>query len=732
MIMKWYLSFEKAIKEKPYSTWIILGVIITITWLVYSPATKYGFITNWDDNINVTQNKYISEFSYKSISTLFNKNEPIPEPRLVWFSYMIDYHFFKLNANGYHMHSLWWHLFNILIVFLLAQSLFKNRLSALLVATVFAFHPMSVEAVVWITGRKDLMFTAFYLLAMFVYIKWNSKSNHPFAFLIIIGLSYLSSLSKIQSITFPLSLILIDWYLNRDIKPMLLIEKIVIIWLLWINPSHLNFLTAIIIYPISYYLNAYVKSQKSNIYVTIGLLASFLIISTQVYDSFIVAISISLLIASNFFGRFQTQQYSIKISKRMLAIVGILFSASLIWFLLVSDTLMAYQFSRGLEFQKFGFIDRIFMAAYSLSHYIIKFFIPFGHSLIQPYPLKIDGLLPTSYYLSPLFLVFLFGFVFYFLKKKRDTFREIVFFILLFLIAISPVLHLIPIHGHLITADRYSYMSFFALSCLLIYLVNNVIKFKHSFLLFSIISLSFISIISIRIPLWKNEKVLFDQVIQKHPDFALAYNNRGFWYYNRGNLNEAEKDFVKAVEFDTSSKESFYNLSLIYVKQNNIFKAIETLNQIDTIETYVDGLYLRAYCLKKTEQLYAALQDFNTLIKLEPTHFYGLYNRGVIYYLMGDYRKSINDYKSALVIQPNFHQAYDAIGNSYLMSENYDSSLICYNKAISMESNIAEYYINKAECLIRMGKISEACLPLNEALKRNHPRASELLRTFCK
>lgn len=734
--MTWVLNFLKQIETKSYLQWVILGLVLFISWIVYSTSAHYGFITNWDDNINITQNKYITNLSANSIDTLFDMNQPIPEPRFVWFTYMIDYHFFKLEPYGYHVHSLLWHLLNVILVFLLARLLFKNKITALFMSMIFALHPMNIEAIVWITGRKDLIFTSFYLLAILIYIKYSFKSRHPFWFILVLFLAYMSSLSKIQSITFPLILILIDWFLQRKINPIVIIEKALIIWLLWLNPSHLNIITTLLLYPISFYFIQYLKSQKIKPIIVLILLFVFVFAGFKIKGFKLITSVLAFL----FLGQFLLIKYSDFFGKhkfnhsyKRMAFIVIIATAVLLTILFVNNTVLGYLIERGLNFDKFTIIDRLFLASYSVSHYIIKFFVPFGHSVIQPYPLKINGLLPILYYLSPAFLLLLFGLGYYFVKKMKASSRELIFFALFFLITISPVLHLIPIYGHLITADRYSYMSYFGLSGLLFVAFKQVSKsFKYQIHIFVIILISFVSINMFRIPIWKNEKVLFDQVIKKHPNFALAYNNRGFWYYNKGNLIEAEKDFKKSTDLNPDNKIALYNLSLIYVQQNDIHKAISTLNRIDSLDSYIDGLYMRAYCYKRLNRFNDALSDFDKLIKMAPNHIFGLYNRGVTLYLIEKYDLAIKDYSTVIELQPKFHQAYDAIGNAYLMKGNYDIALINFDKAIQLETRISDYYINKAECLIKMGRIDEICSPLQEASKMNHPKAADLLRNYCK
>ncbi|MEZ5059824.1 MAG: hypothetical protein R2879_22555, partial [Saprospiraceae bacterium] len=98
----------------------------------------------------------------------------------------------------------------------------------LIIATLlFGIHPMRVESVAWITERKDVLFASFYFGAIYTYIlslkdTYNSAKWKWWT----LGLFILSLFSKIQAVSLPLSLLAIDYWLNRPLKLKLLIEKI--------------------------------------------------------------------------------------------------------------------------------------------------------------------------------------------------------------------------------------------------------------------------------------------------------------------------------------------------------------------------------------------------------------------------------------------------------------------------------------------------------------------------
>lgn len=202
--------------------WNIGGLLILIiTFLIFSPAIQYDFV-NWDDDVNVYKNENVTNFNVKrmfSESVIGGYN---PASTL---SLAIDY---KL-ANGepwlFHFNNILLHVLCTLLVFVLLKRLEISFFITIIVTILFGIHPMRVESVVWITERKDVLFGLFYLLSLVLYVDFAKSKKSVFLLFSLVAFIF-SLLSKIQAVTLPLSLLLIDYWLNRKFNFRLIIEKI--------------------------------------------------------------------------------------------------------------------------------------------------------------------------------------------------------------------------------------------------------------------------------------------------------------------------------------------------------------------------------------------------------------------------------------------------------------------------------------------------------------------------
>jgi tetratricopeptide (TPR) repeat protein len=196
-------------------------IILIVTFLIFSPAIQYNFV-NWDDDVNVAENKNVTTFN---VSGIFTESVIGGYNPLSILSLAIDY---KL-ANGepwlFHLNNILLHLLCTLLVFVLLKRLGISFFISLVVTILFGIHPMRIESVVWITERKDVLFGLFYLLSLILYLDF-AKNRKTVFFVLSILAFILSLLSKIQAVTLPFSLLLVDYWLNRKLNIKLLMEKL--------------------------------------------------------------------------------------------------------------------------------------------------------------------------------------------------------------------------------------------------------------------------------------------------------------------------------------------------------------------------------------------------------------------------------------------------------------------------------------------------------------------------
>ena len=204
---------------------IVFFLVLVVTALVFSGSLSLKW-TNWDDDLYVYENKLVREGALKKIITPpadpANYNTYSP---LVISSFALEWKLVKDRPFLYHFNNLLLHILCTALAWFFFRRMGLSVWWSGFAALFFGIHPMRVESVAWITERKDLLYALFYLAALLAYIRYIA-SNKALTLLLVFVFFMLSLYSKVQAITMPFVLILLDWYFNRKIGLKVIGEKI--------------------------------------------------------------------------------------------------------------------------------------------------------------------------------------------------------------------------------------------------------------------------------------------------------------------------------------------------------------------------------------------------------------------------------------------------------------------------------------------------------------------------
>jgi tetratricopeptide (TPR) repeat protein len=188
---------------------------------VFIPVLKDGFQV-FDESGELFLNEHVnSGLGWQNLRWSFSSLEYSNWYPLTWISHMLDFSVFGAPAWGHHLTNLLLHAANSFLLFLALKSMTGAVWRSVVVAGLFALHPLRVESVAWITERKDVLSAFFGLLALLAYARYakESKAQSPKS-KVFYGLTLLlfacGLMSKSMLVTFPFLLLLLDyWPLNR-------------------------------------------------------------------------------------------------------------------------------------------------------------------------------------------------------------------------------------------------------------------------------------------------------------------------------------------------------------------------------------------------------------------------------------------------------------------------------------------------------------------------------------
>ena len=189
--------------------------LIAATLVVYNRVNQNSFV-NFDDDRYITENAHVrAGLTWGTIRWAFSSLEQANWHPLTWLSHALDCQLFRLNPDGHHYVNLLLHAVNAMLLFLILQRATGFTWRSFAVAALFALHPINVESVAWASERKNVLSMLFFLLALGAY-DWYVRKPEVRRYLVVAALFALGLMAKPQVITFPLVLLLWDyWPLGR-------------------------------------------------------------------------------------------------------------------------------------------------------------------------------------------------------------------------------------------------------------------------------------------------------------------------------------------------------------------------------------------------------------------------------------------------------------------------------------------------------------------------------------
>ncbi len=203
------------IKEHLFPPRFLALLLALITLAVYLPVLQNGFV-NFDDDDYVTSNAHVQAgLTWPDIEWAFTTFHAANWHPLTWISHMTDCTLFGLNPAAHHFVNVLFHAANTALLFLLLLRLTGALWPAAWVAALFAWHPLHVESVAWISERKDVLSTFFALLALLGYADYVREQRRR-SFWLALTAFVLSLMAKPMFITLPFLFLLLDyWPLER-------------------------------------------------------------------------------------------------------------------------------------------------------------------------------------------------------------------------------------------------------------------------------------------------------------------------------------------------------------------------------------------------------------------------------------------------------------------------------------------------------------------------------------
>jgi hypothetical protein len=197
------------------------SLLALLTLIAYQPiVTKRGAyeLLNVDDQRYLVGNPHVLGLTRENILWALTSLHQSNWHPLTWMSWQLDWQLHGLDPGAFHLTNVALHVTNVCLLFVAFYRLTGAWGRSVTVAGLFAVHPLHVESVAWVSERKDLLSTLFFVLTLIAYTTYARRPGW-FSYVAVVVLLTLGLMSKAMLVTVPFVLLLVDfWPLGRFLR----------------------------------------------------------------------------------------------------------------------------------------------------------------------------------------------------------------------------------------------------------------------------------------------------------------------------------------------------------------------------------------------------------------------------------------------------------------------------------------------------------------------------------
>jgi len=658
---------------------LVIFLIAVITLIAFGRVGNHGFV-NFDDNVYITENHHIQNgITTQGLYWAFTTGHAANWHPLTWISHMLDIQLFGLNPRWHHLMNLLFHITNVMLLFVVLRRMTKTLWQSAFVAVLFAIHPLHVESVAWISERKDVLSTFFWVLTLLAYCNYIDRPRLR-SYLAVIAFFALGLMAKPMLVTLPFVLLLLDyWPLERfgTGKSSLAMDKPVDTAFQWalIRPLVLEKIPLFALAALSCAVT-YIVQNKGGAFaaaevLTPGMRMGNVIVSYLIY------------------------------------IIKTIWPDNLALFYPHPGSLPLWQVLGAALFLvavTFGVIWKAKRSPYLPVGWF--WFIGTLAPVIGIVQVGIQAMADRYTYTPSigLFLMAAWGFP-ELLKKGRYgktvlAASSALCLLCLFILTWTQVGYWhdsITLYDHTLNVTENNYT-----------ISNNRGRAYQD------------------LGNYKRAIADFDLTIQINPRYAPAYNNRGDAWKSLGDYARAVQDFDSAIEINPAYAEAYNNRGVAYDGMGNYIRALEDFNRaIQTNPLYANAYNNRGVAYNNMGSYTQAIDDFNRTIEIDSKNALAYSNRAAAYMATGDQTHAIEDLNKALQTDPYCGDAYYKRGIFYQNMGKLRQAINDYDKAIGNSTSYkADAFCNRGIAYAGVGSEMNAIEDYGKAIEINPKHAT--------
>ena len=573
----------------PNSSVLVAALLAILTALTFCRAARFDFVTI-DDGSYVYNNPYVKTgLSQRNIVWAFTREHSANWHPVTWISHMVDVELFGLKAWGHHLTNVAIHIANAMLLYLLLVSTTGFVWRSAFVAALFAVHPLHIESVAWVSERKDVLSTLFWMLTSIAYVRYARKPSVG-KYVPVILLFALGLMAKPMLVSLPIILLLMDyWPLVRGWKHH--------------SPSPSTRQTKRdALQRSSGQANAPKGEHLANKEKVPDPIASSLPSIRSVLSAVPEKIPLFALAAASCIVTLVAQKAGGAIGSMEVYPLGV----------------------------------RVANALVSYIAYLWKMLWPQGLAVYYPHP--INNLPLWQSVGSAIILVF----ISLLAVLQRRTRPYMLVGWLWYVLTLIPVIGLVQVGGQAM-ADRYTYIPLIGIFVMVIWGVSDLARRQRTVLAAcAVIVLTVMAVCThIQSGYWHDGVTLFEHALRCTRPNHVSHMNLAVCLDRKGRYSEAIAHFRKALSLRPDTPEIHYNMAITLMNLGRPDDAISHYREAVRLNPrYVEAHYNLGLALDEKGMPQAAIRHYEQALHIQPDFVQARNNLAIAYYSIGDYARA--------------------------------------------------------------------------------------------
>jgi tetratricopeptide (TPR) repeat protein len=338
--------------------------------------------------------------------------------------------------------------------------------------------------------------------------------------------------------------------------------------------------------------------------------------------------------------------------------------------------------------------------------------------------------------------------------RRRESSPYLLVGLLWYLITMLPVIGILQVGWHAM-ADRYTYIPLVGIFIMAAWGMPDLVGERHwgkaALAVAAGAVLGALMILTwVQTGHWRDSVGLFEHVVKASPGNALAHNNLGSAYQDKGRMKEAIAQYHESIRIQPNFLRAYVNLALAMDREGRSDIAIAFFQHVivnwpqfgagramladmlrkqdkpsEAITRYLESLQIEeypevhvrlGYTLASEGKTEEAIFHFHRALEMRPELVDARVNLGILLVKKGMIDEARSEYLAALRVVPNLAEAHFSLGNLYLREGKLEDARRHLAEAVQANPNHAAARTNLGVALGRQGSVQEAIGQLEKAV----------------